>query len=264
MAFSALTITNAGMHAINDVLAGGHTLATTGGKAGSGYPATGDDVTTYTALKNYVMDLANVSANALVIYQTTVEAQLSSANAPFEFQVNELGVYASLDGGVPFLFSYTSTGGPTGDTVTPSGTANAVVKDYVLATAYSQTVPISTNITLETAPALHAPTHLPSGTDPLPISSSSIGGLCPKTNNDATQVLLGGGTASFGVLPPHAPTHLDNARTRSRLPRRPALVSYRNSPATPTPGSTGRGDGRRRTPWAWSSITPVRRLRWGG
>jgi hypothetical protein len=85
MPFGALEITNAGMQAINQVLAGGHTLNTTGAKAGSGFPASGEDPATYTALKSYVMDLTNVSANALVLYQTTISAELSSANAPSTF-----------------------------------------------------------------------------------------------------------------------------------------------------------------------------------
>jgi microcystin-dependent protein len=210
MAFGALELTNAGMQAINQVAAGGHTLNTVGAQAGSGYPASGEDPATYTQLKNYVMPMTNVSANALVLYQTTVEASVSSANAPSTFQINEIGVYASLDGGPTFLFSYATTGGPSGDIISPSGAANAVIKDYVLATAYSRTAQVGTTITLTTLPAIHASTHLPSGTDPLPISTSAIGGLCPKTNNNANQVLSGGATAAFGTLPLHAPTHLDN------------------------------------------------------
>jgi microcystin-dependent protein len=59
---------------------------------------------------------------------------------------------------------------------------------------------------------LHGSTHLPNGVDPLPISGSSIGGLCPKTPNDSTKVLLGGATASFGPVPLHGPTHISTGR----------------------------------------------------
>src|SRR5262245_48231139 len=145
MAFGALELTNAAIQAINQVVAGGHTLTTVGAQAGSGYPADGEDPATYTTLKNYVMDMQNVSANALVLYQTTVEASINSAYAPSQFQINEIGVFASFDGGNAFLFSYASTGGPSGDIVSPSGISNAILKDYVLATAYSRTVPISTS-----------------------------------------------------------------------------------------------------------------------
>src|SRR5262249_45727553 len=122
MAFGALELTNAAIQAINQVVAGGHTLATVGAQAGSGYPATGEDPATYTGLKNFVMNMTNVSANALVLYQTTVEASISTANVPHQFQVNEIGVFASFDGGAAFLFSYATTGGPAGDIVNPSGT----------------------------------------------------------------------------------------------------------------------------------------------
>jgi microcystin-dependent protein len=208
--FSAVTITNAGLQAINTILTSGGTLAFTGADGGSGYPTGTDNPLTFTALKNRVMAATPTSANNTVLYQSTYKVNFSSANAPFQFQLNEIGIWYSLNGGTPFLFGYSSTGGATGDVITPTGPEGAVEKDYVIPVVYSQSVPVSTSVTLTGATELHAATHLPSGTDPIPIASSTIGGLTPKTNALPSQVLLGGATAAWGAGPLHAPTHLDN------------------------------------------------------
>jgi microcystin-dependent protein len=210
MGFSAVTITNAGLQAINTILTSGGTLAFTGADGGSGYPTGTDNPPTFTALKNRVMAATPTSANNTVLYQSTYKVNFSSANAPFQFQLNEIGIWYSLNGAASFLFGYSTTGAANGDIITPTGPTGAVEKDYVIPVVYSQSVPVSTSVTLTGATELHAATHLPSGTDPIPIASSSIGGLTPKTNNLTSQVLLGGATAGWGAVPLHAPTHLDN------------------------------------------------------
>jgi microcystin-dependent protein len=207
MAFSPLQVTNAGLNAIATVNGPGGTLVVTKVEAGSGFPAGGDVVANFTALKTYVMDASSTSTNTLVLYQTTVRCNILSTNAPKVFQCNELGVFASLNNGTPFLYAYSSTGSASGDTIDP---AAPISKNYVLPIVYSTHVPVGTTISFTDVVGLHAATHLPSGTDPLPISTASIGGLCPKTNNNPNQVLLGSGTAAWGAVPLHAPTHLDN------------------------------------------------------
>ena len=209
MAFSAVTITNQGLQAINTILTTGGTLAFTGADGGSGYPTGTDDPKTFTALKNHVMPATPTSANNTVLYQSTYKINFSSANAPSQFQLNEIGIWYSLNGGTAFLFGYSTTGGATGDIITPTSSTNAVEKDYVIPIVYSQSVPVSTSAPLTGTTELHAATHLPSGTDPIPISSSSIGGLTPKTNANPSQVLVGSATAAWGAIPLHAPTHLD-------------------------------------------------------
>ena len=209
MAFSAVTITNQGLQAINTILSMGGTLAFTGADGGSGYPTGTDDPKTFTALKNHVMPATPTSANNTVLYQSTYKINFSSANAPSQFQLNEIGIWYSLNGGTAFLFGYSTTGSATGDIITPTSSTNAVEKDYVIPIVYSQSVPVSTSAPLTGTTELHASTHLPSGTDPIPISSSSIGGLTPKTNANPAQVLTGGATAAWGAIPLHAPTHLD-------------------------------------------------------
>jgi len=209
MSFGAIQLTSAALQAINTVTASGGTLNFSYVEVGSGFATGSDNPANFTALKNPVMEAYPTSVNTDVLYQTTIRADVSSANAPSEFQLNEIGIFYSLNGATPFLFGYTSTGAANGDTITPSSGSSAVVKDFALPIVYSTAVPVGTDVTFTTQVQLHASTHLPTGIDPLPISTSSVGGLCPRTNNNQAQVLLGGATASFGTLPNHAPTHLD-------------------------------------------------------
>jgi microcystin-dependent protein len=155
------------------------------------------------------MDCQSTSTNTLVLYQTTIKCSITPSAAPSTFQVNEFGVWASLNSQAPFLFAYSSTGAANGDTVNP---AAPVVKTYILPCVYSTLQSVTASITMTDVVGLHASTHLPSGTDPLPIAGNSIGGLTPKTPNDGTQVLIGGATASWGPLPLHGPTHVSTGR----------------------------------------------------
>jgi microcystin-dependent protein len=208
MSFSSLLVTNQGLNALAEVETGA-TLVITKVEAGSGYPASGDVIGNFTALKAYVMDADSTSTNTAVTYQTTIRCNITSTNAPRSFQINEFGVFASLNSQAPFLFAYSSTGGNTGDIVDP---ASPIIKEYVLPIVYSTTQQVTTSITMTDVVGLHASTHLSSGVDPLPISTHSIGGLCPKTPADATQVLIGSATASFGAIPLHGGTHVSTGR----------------------------------------------------
>lgn len=210
MGFGPVTITNAGRQAINTILTVGGTLNFVKITGGSGFPNPTDVPAQFTALKAYVMDASPTSANNSVLYQSTYKANYSSANAPYTFQLNEQGVYYSLNGAAPFLFGYLTTGSASGDTITPSSPSEAVVKDYIIPIVYSQDVPVGTAVTLTPSVDLHAPRHQSTGVDPIPNSSSVVNGLCPVTPGDATTVLRGGATASWGAVPGHFPTHLDN------------------------------------------------------
>jgi microcystin-dependent protein len=205
--FSAVTITNAGLQAINTILSTGGTLAFASADGGSGYPTGTDDPKTFTALKTPVMAAQPTSANNAVLYQSSYKIVFSSANAPFQFQLNEMGLWYSLNGATPFLFGYSTTGAANGDIITPTGPTGAVEKDYVIPVVYSQAVPVTTDVTLTGSTELHATTHLSTGTDPLPIASSTIGGLTPKTNANASQVLVGDTTSVWGPIPIHGWTH---------------------------------------------------------
>jgi microcystin-dependent protein len=209
MSFSPLLVTNQGLEALAEVTGTGATLVITKVEAGSGYQVSGDIPANFTALKTYVMDADSTSTNTAVLYQSTIRCNITSTNAPNVFQINELGVFASLNNQAPFLFAYSSTGAATGDTVDPGA---PIVKEYVLPIVYATTQQVTTSITMTDVVGLHGATHLPSGVDPLPIASSGIGGLCPKTPNDSTQVLLGGSTAGFAPLPLHGPTHVSTGR----------------------------------------------------
>ncbi len=169
---------------------------------GSGFPASGDNIPNYTGLKVPVMAGQITGANNLVQSQTTIRVNVSSANAPITFQVNEIGIFAQIGAATPILFAYASTGGPTGDTVTPSAPSSAIIKDYALLILFTQNVPSATNVTLQQVVGLHAVSHiLPGGIDPLPTATPASDGLAPLTPNDATQVLLGGSVAAWGAVP---------------------------------------------------------------
>jgi len=209
MSFAPLLVTNQGINALAKVTGTGATLVITKVEAGSGYTVSGDVAANFTALKAYVMDADSTSTNTAVLYQSTIRCNITSTNAPKVFQLNEFGVFASLNNQAPFLFAYTSTGAPNGDTIDP---AAPIIKEYVLPVVYSTTQQVTASIQMTDVVGLHGATHLPSGIDPLPISSSTIGGLCPKTPNNPAQVLIGSATASFGALPLHGPTHVSTGR----------------------------------------------------
>jgi microcystin-dependent protein len=178
------------------------------------------------------MDADSTSTNTEVLYQSTIRCNLTSKNAPQVFQVNEFGVFASLNNQAPFLFAYSSTGAPTGDTVDPS---TPIVKEYVLPILYSTLQQVTASIAMTDVVGLHASTHLSSGIDPLPISNQTISGLCPKTPNDTAQVLIGSTTAAFSQLPLHGPTHVSSGRDPVPIATTQAtglLVKLSGDPAT--------------------------------
>jgi microcystin-dependent protein len=210
MPFGPVQITNAGFNAINVAVATGGSLNFYEITGGSGFPAPGDVPAQFTQLKSPVIPANPTSVNDAVLYQTTFKANFSSADAPFTFQLNEMGVWYTLAGGSPFLFGYLTTGAANGDTITPSSEFAAVVKDYIVPVVYAQNVPVGTVVTLTPSVELHGPRHLSTGVDPIPNASSTVNGLTPVTPGDNTKVLRGGTAANWGTLPPHAPTHLDN------------------------------------------------------
>jgi microcystin-dependent protein len=210
MGFGPVTTTNAGLQAINVALATGAALNFYEVTGGSGFPAPGDVPAQFTQLKSHVMVANPTSVNDSVLYQTTYKANFDSAETPFVFQLNEMGVWYTLGGGSPFLFGYLTTGAADGDTITPSSEFASVVKDYIIPVVYANNVPVGTTVTITPSVELHGPRHLSTGVDPIPNASSTVNGLTPVTPADNTKVLRGGPTANWGVLPPHAPTHLDN------------------------------------------------------
>jgi microcystin-dependent protein len=209
MAFSPLLVTNQGLNALAEVGGTGATLTVTKVEAGSGYATGGDIPGNFTQLKNYVMDCDSTSTNTEVLYQTTIRCNISPQNVPKVFQVNELGVFASLNNQAPFLFAYASTGAPTGDTADPSV---PVVREYVLPVVYSTLQSVSTTINMTDVVGLHGGTHLPNGIDPLPIASNTIGGLTPKTTNEWNKVLVGYATAAWDHVPVHGWEHCSGQR----------------------------------------------------
>ncbi len=203
-----LYITNPGRQLINDAIGAGQTVLITKVTVGKGFPLPADDPHNYSDLVSYVMDANPTSANAQVLYQTTVRLSVSSANAPVTFKVNEIGVWAHLPGGPLILFAYATTGDDTGDTVTPSLPDSAVVRDYALLIAYSQDAPVSTTITLTPVIQLHGANHRGTGIDPIGLADTVSSGSLRAIPNDPPQVLIG--THQWAPIPHHAPTHLDN------------------------------------------------------
>ncbi len=178
LVITSAVITNLGENLIASAITGGGAVTLTSVEFGSGYPATGDNIATYTSLKVFVMNGQITGSNNAVQSQATIRANVSSANAPTAFQVNEIGIFASVGAGAPILLAYASTGGPTGDTVTPSSPTSAIIKDYALLILFTQAVPSATNVALQQVVGLHAPDHvLPGGIDPLPTANSASDGV---------------------------------------------------------------------------------------
>jgi microcystin-dependent protein len=151
----------------------------------------------------------STSANAQVLYQTTVRLSVMSQNAPKQFQLNEIGVFAQVGTGPVTLFAYASCPG-TGDTITPAPGPDAVVYDYAILIEYDYDSPVNTTITLTPEVQLHAATHRGNGIDPIAVADASSSGALAQTPNDLTKVALGSSPQTWGAIPHHAPTHLDN------------------------------------------------------
>lgn len=207
--FATAVVTDAGRQLINQAIAAGGQVTIINAQVGSSYPAPGENPRSFTALKAFVMDAQATSANAEVFYQSTVRIRISSASAPDQFQLNEIGVFAQIGTNPPVLFAYTSADG-TGDTVTPDPGPSPVVYDYAVLIEYEGDAPVNTTITLTTEVDLHAVTHRGTGIDPIAVADSTGSGALAQTPGDATKVALGTSPQSWGPIPLHAPTHLDN------------------------------------------------------
>jgi microcystin-dependent protein len=197
--FSQVTVTDAGRQLINSLVAG-QTIEIPQAQVGSGTPATGVDLDGLTQLVHFVMDADATSANDQVLYQTTVRIRVSSQYAPYQFQLNEIGIFAAIGASTPILFAYASAG-TTGDTITPDPTPSAVVYDYAVLIQYESDVPTNTTVTITPVLELHAATHRGNGIDPIGLADTTASGLLTTVPGDATKVLLGSNPQSWGPIP---------------------------------------------------------------
>jgi hypothetical protein len=184
MAFTAFYLTQNGQQLITQAIASSGLINYTRVEYGSGYPASGDSPSNFTQLKNYVMDGTITGVNAEVLYQVTIRSNVQSKNAPFTFQVNEVGVFATLNNGPQTLVAYITTGAPNGDTINPTPAASNIVKDYAWLLPFSQAPNTTATVTLAQEVGLHAPSHLGqgaavAGVDPIPNVSQANTGLVP-------------------------------------------------------------------------------------
>lgn len=198
MAFNPLVITNAGNAMSAQAWASSGVLTITSVVAGSGFPGATDYVPGYTGLKNPVMNLQVTGINNLVSGQLTVRANLSSANAPTTFNVNEIGAFGSINGGTPQLVAYMTTGANNGDTITPTGTGTPVVKDYGILQIFQQAISTSGVIQLLQVVGLHAGSHISTGIDPIPVSTTTATGLLIPLSGNAYDSLGGDGAWHSG------------------------------------------------------------------
>jgi microcystin-dependent protein len=208
-AFSNVTVTDAGLQLINEAIAGGQAVTIVNCQVGSGYPAANQDPRGFTGLLQPVMYAESTSANAQVLYQTTVRLSVMSEYATQQFQLNEIGVFAQIPSGPVTLFAYASCPG-TGDTITPAPGPDAVVYDYAIVIEYDYDSPVNTTITLTPEVQLHAATHRGKGIDPIAVADAISSGALAQTPNDPSKIALGSSPQTWGAIPHHAPTHLDN------------------------------------------------------
>lgn len=188
MAFGSLILTNAANSFTAQAWASSGVITITRVGFGSGFPGVTDFVPGYTGLKTPVMNGTITGINNLVAGQLTVRANISSANAPFTFNVNEIGVFGKYAGGAETLLAYCTTGANTGDTVVPTGGGTPVVKDYALLMIWQQAISSSGVIQLIQQVGLHAASHQNTGVDPIPVTTSLHTGLLPISPGDGTQV----------------------------------------------------------------------------
>jgi hypothetical protein len=125
--------------------------------------------------------------NSLIAGQLTIRANISSANAPSTFNLNEWGVFGKFNGGAETLLAYCTTGSNTGDTVTPTGSASPVVKDVAFLLKWQQAISSSGNIQLVQIVGLHSGSHLNTGTDPFPYPTLTHSGAVLPTAGTGLQ-----------------------------------------------------------------------------
>lgn len=200
MAFTEY-ITNGFLNILDQSVSGGGPITITGVQVGSGYPTGGDNPQNFTGLKNSVQMLKAItspsnlsgitSINDLVLYQSTVRFQVSSADAPKTYQLNEYGVWASVGAQAPVLIQYASTLGPTGDTITPTGAGVPVIRQKASIVGYSQQATTTTSLSLTNTVDLHAGTHLDNGVDPLPVATTTRTGSLPRISGNPLDTLHG-------------------------------------------------------------------------
>jgi hypothetical protein len=201
--FGPLILTNACDTLTAEAWATSGILQVTAVQAGSGFPGPHQNPENFTALRNPVMYGQITGINDLIPGQLTVRANVSSANAPETFDLNEVGIFASVAGGTPQLVAYATTGADTGVTLTPGG-GSPYVADFAFLCIFSQAIITSGIIQLVQVVGLHAHTHLSldpttgdPGIDEITLSSTTSSGLCPANPNDGTTVLTGTNPPSF-------------------------------------------------------------------
>lgn len=203
--------TNALLNILDQSVSGGGAITITGVQVGSGYPTGGDNPLNFTGLKNLVQTLGSItspsslsgitSINDLVLYQSTVRFQVSSADAPKTYQFNEYGIFASVGATPPVLILYVTTNGPTGDTITPSGAGIPVIRQKATIIGYSQQATTTTSLTLVNTVDLHAQTHLDNGIDPISVATTARTGSLPQISGKALDVLHGDLSWSPSFMP---------------------------------------------------------------
>lgn len=186
--FTDLIITTLGNAMTATAWAGGGVITITSVQFGSGFPGVSDNIPGYTTLKTPICNGQITGENVLIAGQCTIRVNLAGTAIPSTFQINEIGVFASIGGGGAKLVAYMSTGAATGDTLT---FGSPVVKDYAILVTFSQGVITTVNISLLQTVGLHAPSHLDNGIDPIPPPSTARSGLLLANPNDGTRFLSG-------------------------------------------------------------------------
>jgi hypothetical protein len=179
MAFQSLILTDAANAFTAQAWASSGVITETRVAFGSGFPGVSDYVPGYTNLKTFVMNGTVTGINNLVAGQLTVRSNISSANAPTTFNINEIGIFGKFAGGPETLLAYMTTGANTGDTMTPTGGGTPVIKDYALLMKFQQAISSSGVIQLNQVVGLHAGSHISTGVDPIPVAVSTATGLVP-------------------------------------------------------------------------------------
>jgi hypothetical protein len=184
--FSLLSVTNLGKAAQAEANALGEPLVYTSIQVGSGSLGGGQTPQTITALVAPVGNAEFDGANTTVTYQATLRMTVSSALSSSLYQLNEIGIFASVGSGSPILFAYANAAG-TGDEIPPAGGGAPVLYEYLLAITFNQATTTSATLSVVPTFQLHGNTHLNpdpttgvAGIDALPLPTTTTDGLMPK------------------------------------------------------------------------------------
>jgi hypothetical protein len=143
------------------------------------------DIREFTELVDGVQYNDIDSANTLVRYQTTISFKVRGSDIIKTFKWSELGIFARLNDGEEFLFTYAYSSNPD---ILVEG--SEVVDRYIFGLKFENSNNVTVELHVDQTVPLHAATYLSDSVDPIPTVTSVRAGLVPVGLNDPGLVLV--------------------------------------------------------------------------